>query len=252
MQLLDCDVEEPNCHLFLRPQIESSEPVYVEIPVIDNDACTHCGECSSVCVFNALACLKDAVMVFPELCHGCGACWTLCPVNAIKPGKRECGVVEQGNSRTFDFAQGRLRIGEAMAPPVIRAVRALERAPITLIDAPPGTTCPVVSAIRKTDYVLLVTEPTPFGLNDLRLAVDLVRQMGLPCGVFINRAGECEGELRAYCTEARLPILATLPDDRRIAQAYSRGEILVDALPEYRVVFAQLGDALLRSAEVRL
>ena len=238
-QLLDCDVEEPNCHIFVRPRIESSETVQVPVPEVNEELCTLCGECARVCQFNAIACLKKSVLVFPELCHGCAGCWLVCPAGAITPGGREVGVVEKGEAG--GFVQGRLRVGEAMAPPLIRAVKKeIDPARTCLIDAPPGTSCPVIEAVKGSDFLVLVTEPTPFGLNDLRLAVDMARALGLPHGVVINRSGIGDGRLKEYCARESVDVLGEIPDDRRIAEAYSRGELAVDALPEYRGPFDAL------------
>ena len=190
VQVLDCDVEAPNAHLFLKPEIERSEAVSVPVPEVDEEKCTACGECGRICQYSAIVSLKTKPLVFPELCHGCGGCALVCPEGAITEGLREVGVVEEGSAGGVRFAGGKLRIGEAMAPPLIRAVkeRALDDA-LVIVDAPPGTSCPVIEAVRGADFVLLVTEPTPFGLNDLAIAVDTVRKLGLPFAVVVNRAG---------------------------------------------------------------
>jgi len=244
VQYLDCDVEEPNGHLFLDPQIESTDAVGIPVPVVDESKCTACGTCAKVCPYHAIAVLKKP-LVFPELCHGCGGCTLACPAGAIREEPRAIGVVEAGNAGGMRFAQGRLNVGEAMAPPLIRAVkrRALA-AGVVLLDAPPGTACPVVTAVRDSDSVLLVTEPTPFGLNDLELAVATVRQLGLPCGVVVNRADVGDGRVRSYCETEGICIVAELPDDRGAAEAYSRGQLLVEVLPEWRTRFEALADAL--------
>jgi MinD superfamily P-loop ATPase len=241
VQLLDCDVEEPNCHIFVKPEITASEAVNVRVPEVDKDVCTLCGTCQEVCQFNALAVLKTSVLVFPELCHGCAGCWMFCPAKAITPGAREVGVAETGQADALGFAQGRLRIGEAMAPPLIRAVKKkMQEGAICIIDAPPGTSCPVIESILGADFLVLVTEPTPFGLNDLRLAVDMARQLKLPHGVVINRSTVGDDCVARYCAEEDVDVLAEIPDDRRVAEAYSRGQLAVDALPEYRSCFEEL------------
>ncbi len=245
VQYLDCDVEEPNGHLFLHPQIESAEPVGIPVPVVDESKCTACGTCAKVCQYHAIAVLKRP-LVFPELCHGCGGCMLACPAGAIREEPRAIGVVEVGNAERVRFAQGRLNVGEAMAPPLVRAVkRRASAAGVVLLDAPPGTACPVVTTVRESDGVLLVTEPTPFGLNDLELAVATVRELGVPCAVVVNRAGVGDGRVRSYCEAEGIRILAELPDDRRAAEAYSRGRLLVDVLPEWRTRFESLARALL-------
>ncbi|MFH1731130.1 MAG: ATP-binding protein [Planctomycetota bacterium] len=241
VQLLDCDVEEPNCHIFVKPEFETSRSVAVPVPEVDEALCTLCGECADVCQFNAIACLKKSVLVFPELCHGCGGCWLVCPAGAITPTGREVGVVETGEALGFAFAHGRLRIGEAMSPPLIKAVkRKIDPARTCIIDAPPGTSCPVIEAVKGADFLLLVTEPTPFGLNDLRLAVEMARELRLPRGVVINRCDIGDGRLKEYCAREKIAVLGEIPDDRRIAEAYSRGELVVDALPEYGAQFETL------------
>ncbi|OQA24454.1 MAG: antiporter inner membrane protein [Verrucomicrobia bacterium ADurb.Bin345] len=243
VQYLDCDVEEPNGHIFLKPAIENTQPVGIPVPVIDAAKCTACGKCAEVCEFNAIAVLKKA-MVFPELCHGCGGCLPVCPEGAIREEPRKIGVVETGRSGAVGFVQGRLNVGEPMSPPLIRAVnRARARGAITILDAPPGTSCPVVATVRDADYVLLVTEPTPFGLNDLRLAVELMRQLEKDFGVIINRAGIGDDGVRTYCAEERVPVLAEIPDDRKVAEAYSRGELLV-RIPAFRDAVPKLAKAL--------
>ena len=239
VQYLDCDVEEPNGHLFLKPQIERSEEASIPVPSINAALCTSCGQCAKVCEFNAIAIIKKP-LVFPELCHGCGACALVCPVGAIREKPRPIGIVETGHAGTIAFAQGRLNVGEPMSPPLIRAVKA-HRAPnaIALLDAPPGTSCPVVATVRGADCVVLVTEPTPFGLHDLSLAIETLRPMGLPLGVIVNRA-DADHSVQDFCHAKTIPLLAELPDDRRVAETYARGELLFDRLPEWRELFKAL------------
>lgn len=245
VEFLDCDVEEPNSHLFLKPVIDVREAVTIAVPVVDDDACTACGTCVEACEFNAIGGLKDGVLVFPELCHGCTACWVLCPESAITPGAREVGVAESGRSGAMGFHHGWLRIGEAMSPPLIRAVKQRARpADFTVLDAPPGTSCPVVETVRGADAVVLVTEPTPFGLNDLELAVDMAAALGRPAGLVINRAGIGDDQVHTFAQAHGIPILLEIPFDRRIAEAYSRGEPLVTAFPEFRSPFEALGQAV--------
>ena len=241
VQLLDCDVEEPNDHVFLKPVFTKSEKVYIPIPAIDEDKCTHCGECAAVCAYNAIAVMKKKVLVFPELCHGCGACSYLCPENAISETGKEVGVVEIGHSGGIDFAHGKLNVGEVMAPPVIRKVKELVRRDgTTIIDVSPGTSCPVVESVEGSDFCLLVTEPTPFGLNDLVLAVEVLRKLDIPCAIVLNRAGVGDTKVEDYCEREGIPILLTIPLDTRIAGHYSRGIPLVEGMPEWRERFVEL------------
>jgi len=238
---IDCDVEEPNGHIFLKPQIDSTTVVGTSVPKVDADKCIHCGKCGEICRYSAIVALDEAVLVFAELCHGCGGCALVCPSGAITDVLHEIGIVEVGLAGTVHFARGLLNVGQPMSPPVIRAVKAAApEADIAIMDAPPGTSCPVVETVRDSDFVLLVTEPTPFGLNDLELAVEMVRALGLPCGVVINRADSGDRRTHAYCDTNRIRILAQIPDDRRIAEAYSRGDMVCDAVPEHAPVFAQL------------
>lgn len=238
---LDCDVEEPNGHIFLRPEIERVSLVSVPVPEVDSDLCTACGKCGAICEYNAIALFVKTVLTFPALCHGCGGCARVCPTGAISESARTVGVVEEGRADTVGFVHGKLRIGEAMAPPLIRAVKArLPATGLVVIDAPPGTSCPVLQAVKGADYVLLVTEPTPFGLNDLKLAVEMLRVLRLPCGVVVNRADMGDEAVFDYCAEESLEVLLTIPDDRRIAEGYSRGQLAVVAVPTYQQAFADL------------
>jgi len=242
VQLLDCDVEEPNAHLFLGVVFERNETVSVPVPEIDQNKCTYCGICSDLCQFKAIALIPDAsVLTFPELCHSCGGCWAACPEKVITQGERELGVVERSRPDRFEFIHGRLKIGEAMSPPLIKKVKSYARSgTLTIIDAPPGTSCPVIAAIRNTDFVLLVTEPTPFGLHDLKLAYEVTKVLKIPSGLVINRAGLGDNGVQAFAAQAGLPVLMEIPFDRKIAEAYSNGQTIVEVLPEYRQKFQQL------------
>ncbi len=242
---IDCDVEEPNGHLFLKPDISETEMASIPVPRIDESVCDACGECVRFCEYKALARLGRVVMVFPELCHGCGGCTLVCPNHAVTEHPREIGAVEAGSCGVIRFVHGRLNVGEAMSPPLIRAVLAhAGNDAINIIDAPPGTSCPVIASIRNADYVLLVSEPTPFGLNDLGLALDMVRELGVACGVVINRADAGAGDARAFCGKRNADIIAELPDDRRVAEAYSRGGAIVRDVPGMRERFADLWHAV--------
>ncbi|MGD9948221.1 MAG: ATP-binding protein [Desulfobulbus sp.] len=241
VELLDCDVEEPNAHLFLKPEIRKSEQVYTPVPLVDLSKCTFCKKCQEICRFNALAVVGKKVLVFAELCHSCGGCMLICPEGAISETGRELGVINFGSREGIDFINGTLRVGEAMSPPLIKRVRAAanpER--ITIIDAPPGTSCPVIAAMNETDFVLLVTEPTPFGLHDLQLAVEAVKLLGIPCGLVVNRADIGNEAVFRYAEEKNIPVLMTIPFDRRIAEAYSRGKLIVEEMPEWRQRFVEL------------
>ena len=227
VQFLDCDVEEPNAHVFLEPDLEESRPVSIAVPNVDLRKCTLCRKCAEVCAYNAIVVLKKDVLTFPELCHGCGGCSLLCPEQAISERERQIGVLEQGRAGSLRFVRGRLNIGEPMATPVIRAVKKTSaRNGMTIIDVPPGTSCPVLESVKKSDYVILVTEPTPFGLNDLKLAVGMIREIGLPFGVLINRSDIGDNSVAHYCDNEMIEIIASIPDSREIAERYSKGEFI--------------------------
>ncbi len=234
VRLLDCDVEEPNAHIFLKPEIEETRSVGIPVPRVDADLCTGCGECAKICQYNAVAVVEKHVLIFGELCHGCGGCRLVCPEGAVTEEDRPIGVLERGRSGHIEFVHGRLNVGEAMSPPLISAVRkSVDSGGLTLIDAPPGTSCPVIEAVRGADFVVLVTEPTPFGLNDLGLAAQMVRAIGIPIGVVINRSDIGDDQTRKFCLENSIPILQEIPEDRSLAEAYSRGDSLVDVVPGY-------------------
>lgn len=241
VQLLDCDVEEPNANILLHLAVNQSQCVYIPIPKVDEMKCTYCGKCAEICAYNAIAVLKEKVLVFPELCHGCGACSYLCPESAITEEGREVGGVERGDSGNLELIQGKLNVGEAMAPPVIREVKKyINPANIIIIDVPPGTSCPVIEAVKESGFCLLVTEPTPFGLNDLSLAVEMIRKLGIPCGVIINRVGVGDEEVEQYCHREGIPVLLRIPLDRKIALLYSKGIPLIEGMPEWRDEFLRL------------
>jgi MinD superfamily P-loop ATPase len=249
---LDCDVEEPNAALFLNPAIEERRAVGQMIPQVDLETCVYCGRCAEVCQYNAIAVVGENVLVFPELCHACGSCTLNCPTEAISEVLNVTGVIERGSSRSaplagaLEFAQGILNVGEAMAVPIIHQLKRWAIPPDAgdrpvILDAPPGNACPVVEAMNGADFVLLVTEPTPFGLHDLKQAVEVARdEMGLLVGVLINREGVGDRGVDAYCAAEDVPVLMRIPIDRRIAEAYSEGVPLVVALPEYAEQFLEL------------
>ena len=241
VQLLDCDVEEPNANILLHLPMNQSRRVYIPIPNVDETKCTYCGKCAEICAYNVIAVLNEKVLVFPELCHGCGACSYLCPESAITEEGREVGRVERGDADNLELIQGKLNVGEAMAPPVIREVkRYIDPANIVIIDVPPGTSCPVVEAVEGSDFCLLVTEPTPFGLNDLALAVEVVRKLGISCGVVVNRVGIGGEEVERYCRREGIPVLLRIPLDRNIAMLYSQGISLIQGMPRWREQFVGL------------
>lgn len=239
--LLDCDVEEPNAHLFLQPEIENEQRVFTPIPAIDSQKCTYCKKCAEICRFNALTVVGNQVLVFPELCHSCGGCLIICPEGAVSESGRELGVVETGHRQGITFVHGRMRIGEAMSPPLIKKVRMAEGTEkVTIIDAPPGTSCPVITAMKGADFVLMVTEPTPFGLHDLILAVEAVKLLGIPSGLVINRSDIGDRRVHDYAAEENIPVLLDIPFDRQIAEAYSQGKTMVEEMPEWRERFLGL------------
>ncbi len=241
---LDCDVEEPNAAIFLKPTFTEREEVGILVPEVDEEKCTFCGRCAEVCVWNAMAVVPGKVLVFPELCHGCGSCTLVCPVGAITEKLSITGIIQRGAGRGIGFAHGVLNIGEAMAVPIIRELKKNNPPPkggIVFVDASPGTSCPVVESIKDADFILLVTEPTPFGLHDLKLAVQLARdELHTRIGVIINRDGVGDRGVLEFCERERIPILGSIPLDRRIAEVVSEGETIVDALPEYRSLFEEI------------
>jgi MinD superfamily P-loop ATPase len=234
-------VEAPNAHLFLRPHIERVWEVGIPIPQVDPARCSACGRCSEVCAYNAMAVLGPKVLVFPELCHGCGSCARACPEEAITEVVRPIGVVRQGTALGgVDFGHGELAVGEPMAGPVIRRLkRQVTPRPgqIVILDAPPGTSCPVVEAVRGADYLLLVTEPTPFGLHDLRLAIQVGRALGIPMGVIINRDGIGDESLAHYCESEGIPVLMRIPFEHAIARGFAQGRTLLETHPMYAPEF---------------
>ena len=246
--LLDCDVEEPNCHLFLRPHGHDQEKVDTPMPVIDAAYCTGCGLCASACEFNALLALPGRPLLLPELCHSCGVCSYVCPEQAISEAGRSIGVIGAETVERLYFRWGRLDVGEARCTPVIRAVKDLATAPpldMIIIDAPPGVACPAVEAMKGTDFAVLVTEPTPFGLHDLRLAVETAGHLGLPCGVVINRAGVGDSRVNEYCEAEGVPVLLEIPFSRKLAETCARGEIFARTDSAFAGDLRDLADTLL-------
>jgi MinD superfamily P-loop ATPase len=245
--LLDCDVEEPNAALYLKPTLDQRQDVGILIPQVDLDRCTFCGRCAEVCVWHAIAVVGEKVLIFPELCHGCGSCTLNCPEEAIHEVLNGMGTLESGQAGPIAFGQGTMDIGQAMAGPIIRQLKDRHIAGhtggdrVVILDAPPGTSCPVVETMRGADFALLVTEPTPFGLHDLRLAVEVARdELGIPVGVVVNRDGVGDSGIDEYCVAEGVPILMRIPLDRGIAEAVSGGKALVEAMPEYGAAFLGL------------
>lgn len=247
----DCDVEEPNGHLFLKPQITTSQSATLPHPIVAESLCTHCGQCGEICQFSAIVCVGQKVLVYPELCHACGGCALVCPTGAITEVAHPIGIIQTGSVAGTDktgspaalrFAKGTLRISQAMSTPLIRQLKeqGLGHDDLAVFDCPPGASCPVIEGVRGANLVLLVTEPTPFGLNDLRLTVETLQTLGLPMAVVINRAGEEEIETRSFCQSKGIPILAGIADDRRVAEAYSRGELALDAVPSFRQTIEEI------------
>ena len=251
---LDLDVEEPNLHLFLKPDLRASHEEYMEVPVVDEERCTACGKCSAICQFKAITVMAGHCLVFPEMCHGCGGCMAVCPEDALSPGRRTLGTVEQGYAHALwsriDFLMGRLRVGEAMSPPLMKRAKArltalMEDTPMdAIIDAPPGVSCPAVAAVMDTDAILLVTEPTPFGFHDFKLAYEAFGPMGAPMAAVINRAGLGDRSVYDFCAREGIPILAEIPYSRAAAEAYARGRVVAQTSQAMRELFVDLRDGL--------
>lgn len=255
---VDLDVEEPNLHLFLKPSISGNRPAVIEVPKVDESLCDYCRKCSDFCQFKAISVFNEVVMVFPEMCHGCGGCMAICPQKAILTDERTLGEISWGKAASIGFLMGRLRVGEAMSPPLIgQVMEELSRQTIfsqytdVLMDSPPGVSCPAVSAVIESDVIVLVTEPTPFGLFDLRLAHQAFTPVNKPMGVVVNRAGLGSEEVYRFCEKAKLPILAKIPYRRSIAEAYSNGRVISQSSKEMADLFAELADAITKLATPR-
>ena len=256
VQFLDCDVEEPNAHIFLKPEITHTQEVNLPVPKVNQDRCSYCGKCAEVCAYNAIAVIKDHVLIFPELCHGCGGCSIFCPEDAIEEINRSIGVLEEGKTGSISFIDGKLNLGEALAVPLVRAVKkaglgirpnnsqVTSNNHLSIIDVPPGTSCPVVESVKGGDFCLLVTEPTPFGLNDLVLAVEMLRKLRIPFGVLINRADVGDTKVDEYCQREKISILMRIPMDRDIAIAYSKGIPMIEIKPESKKEFIKVYDKI--------
>lgn len=243
-QLIDCDVEEPNVHLFLNPEIKQELKVFSVVPEVDKEKCNFCGYCSKICAYNALSVIKldssEDVILFPHLCHGCEGCILLCPEKAMKPAHRGIGMIKIGSFEGIEFIEGRLNISEVLAPKVIEEAKAYaKKDKITIIDAPPGTSCPAVTAVKGSDFCILVTEPTPFGLHDLELAYEVTKALNIKAGVIINKSGD-DALIEDFCRKNKIPVLLKIPFHRKIAEAYSKGIPLIKAMPEYKEIFQRL------------
>lgn len=245
VELFDCDVEGPNCHLFLDLDLEKVEDVNTLTPVVDKIKCDFCGKCSEFCQFNAIAVLPDDVLIFPALCHGCGGCAMVCPEDAIVYENRSIGIIEKSKSGNIEFYRGVLDIGETMASPVIKALKKhVDESKTAIFDAPPGTACPVITSVQDVDYCILITESTPFGFHDLLLAIDVVRTLKIPFGIIINRCDIGDDRVEKYCKTEAIPVLMKIPHDRKIARLYSEGIPFVNRMPEWKVKFVQLFDKI--------
>jgi MinD superfamily P-loop ATPase len=243
---VDLDVEEPNLHLFLHPAYQGRETAHMTVPVVDESRCTHCGACSDLCQFKAISVLSNIILTFPEMCHGCGGCIAVCAEKALSPGKRELGEISWGEAGKAGFLMGLLRVGEAMSPPLMRLVKAklnrmiASRGGDGVIDAPPGVSCPAVNAVMDSDVIILVTEPTPFGFYDFKLAWEAFTPLGIPMGAVVNRAGLGDDSIYGFCKDKGVPILAEIPYERAIAEAYARGRIIAEESSELKGAFVSL------------
>jgi MinD superfamily P-loop ATPase len=249
IQFLDCDVEEPNAHLLLHPKLNRTEPVVSLVPLVDTKLCDHCGKCAEFCQYNALFTSPEQVLVFPELCHSCDGCAIVCPKKAISWKKNSIGVLHFGTVGSLALVYGELKVGEPMAVPVIKAVkRQMEKGRDVILDSPPGASCPFVETVRGSDFCVLVTEPTPFGLHDLKIAVQVLRNMTVPFGVVINRAGVGDKKVYDYCKKEKIRIMMEIPYQRRIAELYSRGTPFCTEMPEWTGRFQTLYNKIKTSA----
>jgi MinD superfamily P-loop ATPase len=249
VNLIDCDVEEPNAHTLLHPKKLSSESVTVPMPLIDQDRCTLCAACANFCEFNAIFVGKK-VLVYPEICHSCGGCSLVCPEGAIEEEPREVGNIHSTKVNGIRLVYGELNVGEPIAIPIIKAVKnKIDQDGITILDAPPGTACPVIETMQDSDFVVLVTEPTPFGLHDLSMTVDVIKELNIPHGIVLNRAGVGDDGVKEFCRVKGIPILLEIPFDRKIAELYSNGVPFVQEMSEWRDQFRQLFEIIKEMSE---
>lgn len=250
---LDGDVEAPNAHLFLQPVYEERQDIAIPIPQVDESKCTYCGKCAEVCQYHAIVLVGKKILVFSQLCHGCGSCALVCPEHAITEIPQVIGIMERGLARNaIPFARGMLNIGEPMAVPIIRQLKKwMEPRPgqVEILDAPPGASCPVVESMRGADFILLVTEPTPFGLHDLRLAVQVARELHIPMGVVINRDGSGDAKVDEFCQAEGIPVLMRVPFERAIAEGIARGHTLIEIHPDYRGQLCTMFERIVQEVE---
>lgn len=245
VQFIDCDVEEPNAHIFLKPDIRHIQKVSVLVPYVNHALCDYCGRCAAFCAYKAIAVFEKQVLIFPEICHNCGGCKLVCPQNAITEHEFEIGEIKKGAVRTMEFLSGLLKIAKPSAVPILKELKSREAKERTVIlDSPPGTACPMVHTVEGSDYCILVTEPTPFGLNDLKLAVETVKTLRVPFGVVINQSDSGDDRVERYCEENRIPVLLKIPYSREFAAAYSEGKNLLEVLPEYERQFKRIAETL--------
>jgi MinD superfamily P-loop ATPase len=250
IRYLDCDVEAPNGHLFLNPRIDNLKDVTLVAPSeIDKEKCILCGECAEICNYNAIAVVKDQVLLFKELCHVCGGCKIICPVDAVIEKERKIGVIKEGTSKNIEVVYALLETAEGgMSPRLVQKVKEYAGDGINILDSSPGTSCPVVETVKDADLCVLVTDPTPFGINDLKLSVEMAREIGIEPVILVNRAEYLDGALKDYCASEQLDIIGEIPDERRIAESYSRGELAIDQFPELKEIFGQIADKILTLA----
>jgi MinD superfamily P-loop ATPase len=249
LQLIDCDVEEPNVHLFLKPKLEETQSVYNMVPAVDESLCDYCGECAKFCEYNAIFVGSKKILVFPEICHGCGGCAIVCPKKAIREERFEVGKVYVGKAAGMEVVWGELAVGKPLAVPVIREVKKRFRGDVdAIVDSPPGTSCPMINSVEGSDFCILVTEPTPFGLHDLKIAVKVLEEMRIPFGVIVNRAGLGDGRVYEYCRGKGIPIMLEIPFSMRIAELYSKGIPFVEEMPEWKESLRQVFEEAKRAA----
>ncbi|RJS78938.1 (4Fe-4S)-binding protein [Candidatus Bathyarchaeota archaeon] len=241
VQLLDCDVEEPNAHLLLNPKINRKEPVYIPVPTVNEKLCNYCGKCSEFCEYNAIFVGSNKILIFPELCHSCGGCALICPKKAISEKQHKIGTLNFGSAGNLELIYGKLEVGEPLAVPVIKAVKKqIKNDKNVILDSPPGTSCPVIETVKGSDYCILVTEPTPFGLHDLKITVEVLEDINIPFGVIVNRAGIGDRKVYDFCKEKEIPVLLEIPYERVIAELYSQGVPFSLKIPEWKEKFKML------------
>jgi len=250
VQLLDCDVEEPNAYIFLNPKIDKTQVVTVSVPVVNEKVCNRCGKCAEFCQYNALFVGADGVLVFPDLCHSCGGCMLVCPAEAISEEPRRIGTLKHGVTGDIEVVYGELDVQKPMAVPIIAEVkRQISKDKNVILDSPPGTSCPVIQTVKGSDFCVLVTEPTPFGLHDLKIIVQVLENMNIPFGVVVNRAGAGDKGVHEFCREKNIPVLMEIPYDKRIAELYSQGVPFSREMPEWKTKFQELFKTIGRLAE---